>query len=194
MKKYLIISMLLIMLLNIFMNVSAVFAGYWIKPGDYWHYNFSNNYGDFAHSGLHEIDGKTYYFNSAGQMQTGKVRIGNEYYIFGDDGAFVEKYKAEVKKNNGNMIFAGIFIFGFIILFIFYCMWYYSRPKYKPTNQAAYDAARVAGGIAMIAGTQYLLDKELKKSQERHSETLKKSSESMKRVTDFIGSLDQMYK
>lgn len=44
--------------------------------------------------GKAKIGKKSYYFNEKGYMQTGNVIIGNEIYLYGDDGALIKQYKS----------------------------------------------------------------------------------------------------
>jgi glucan-binding YG repeat protein len=54
-------------------------------PASFWYY-FEKD-GKAAASKWLKLDSKWYYFNDAGQMQTGKTAVGSSTYYFGDDGA-----------------------------------------------------------------------------------------------------------
>ena len=60
-------------------------AGKWVKDSTGWGYN--DGRGSYYRNGFYDIDGKTYYFNSAGYMQTGWQRINGNWYYFHGDGA-----------------------------------------------------------------------------------------------------------
>lgn len=47
--------------------------------------------GSLYTSGVHEVDGKSYYFDSDGVMHTGWVKVGDDWQYFKDDGTRVDK-------------------------------------------------------------------------------------------------------
>ena len=47
--------------------------------------------GSLYTGGVHEVDGKSYYFDTDGVMHTGWVMVGDDWQYFKDDGTRVDK-------------------------------------------------------------------------------------------------------
>ncbi|MGN1416050.1 MAG: N-acetylmuramoyl-L-alanine amidase family protein [Oscillospiraceae bacterium] len=58
-------------------------------------------------TGRAKIGGKSYYFNEKGYMQTGNVIIGNEIFLYGEDGALKKQYKNSLVEVDGKKYCTG---------------------------------------------------------------------------------------
>lgn len=58
-------------------------------------------------TGRAKIGGKSYYFNEKGYMQTGSVIIGNEIFLYGEDGALKKQYKNALVEVGGKKYCVG---------------------------------------------------------------------------------------